>query len=200
MKRLLLARHAQAVSNVDDVVSSTPPGRGLSAVVLEQAQALRRSLADVPIDSGFSSRLLRAQETLEHALAPRQTPLEVLPELYEIDFGAFDGGPLPAYRAWAWSTGPDAAPPGDGESRVALALRVAHSLELLLERPEPVILAVGHALPLRYALDGIEGSTPQARMRPVPHATAFSFGAAEVGRGVAALRAWAAAPHFADAA
>lgn len=198
MRRLLLVRHAQAASNVRDVVSSRPPGEGLSDVGVDQALALRAVLAVEPIDLGVSSRLERTRMTLDLALGERPVDRLVLPELDEIDFGGFEGGPLEEYRRWAWSTPPADDPPGGGESRVSAALRVARGLERLLTRPEDVIVAVGHALPLRYALDAAAGVLPRARITPVPHAVPHALAVDEVERAIEALRAWAAAPRFAD--
>jgi broad specificity phosphatase PhoE len=119
--------------------------------------------------------------------------------LNEIRFGAFDGGPLAAYRSWAWSTGPAEECPGGGESRVDAALRWASALERLLARPEERIVAVTHALPLRYVIDASDGVFPAARMAPVEHATAFAFTAEQIATAAATLRGWAAAPRFTDA-
>jgi broad specificity phosphatase PhoE len=198
VRRLLLVRHARATSNVRDVVSSTPPGEGLSPEGVEQALALRATLAAEPIELAFASRLVRTQETLALALGDRPVARTVLPELDEIGFGGYDGGPLAAYREWAWTTPPAEDPPGGGESRVALALRVARALEALLDATADVVLAVGHALPLRYALDGAAGVRPRARMTPVPHALPHALPADAVERSIAALRTWVEAPAFAD--
>jgi broad specificity phosphatase PhoE len=198
VRRLLLARHGHARSNELDVVSSLPPGEGLSETGVAQALELRRHLADERVDFGLSSRLERSRRTLELALAERPVERGVEPLLDEISFGAYEGGPLAAYREWAWSTPPEIDPPGEGESRVALALRVAQALGSVLERREEVVLVVWHALPLRYALDAASGVEPRARMTPVPHAQAFALEQTDAARAVDALRRWAAAPRFAD--
>ena len=117
METLFIARHAEAASNVDDVVSGVPPGEGLSARGRRQASELGEALADEAIELGVSSELRRARETLELALAGRAVPTAALPAFNEINFGRYEGGPLAAYREWAWSTGPDVECPGGGESR-----------------------------------------------------------------------------------
>lgn len=197
MRRLLLVRHGHAESNDQDVVSSTPPGGGLSDVGVAQAMALQDELAGEPIELGVSSRFERTRQTLELALGRRRIERVVQPLLDEIAFGSFDGGPLAAYREWAWTTPPQMPPPGHGESRVAAALRVADALEALLARPEDVVLAVGHALPLRYALDAASGLDPSARITPVPHAAAHPLERDAVELAASRLRAWAASPSFA---
>ena len=71
MRELILARHGHAASNVQAVVSSTPPGAGLSDQGREEALALRETLAYEEIDLGIASQLLRTQETLALALGAR---------------------------------------------------------------------------------------------------------------------------------
>ena len=199
MNRLLLVRHAHARSNADDRISSTPPGEGLSDLGVEEALALRETLAYEPIGLGVATRLARAQETLELALGGRDVPRLVLPELDEIGFGSFEGGALADYRTWAWSNEPDALCPGGGESRVAVAERLAAALDVLLARPEETVLAVSHALPIRYVLDAADGLFPAARIAHVPHATPLALDAEAVERAAETLRVWGTAPRFADA-
>ncbi len=199
MNRLLLVRHAHARSNADDRISSTPPGEGLSDLGVEEALALRETLAYEPIGLGVSTRLARARETLELALGGRDVPRLVLPQLDEIGFGSFEGGALADYRAWAWSNEPDALCPGGGESRVAVAERLAAALDLLLARPEEMVLAVSHALPIRYVLDAADGLFPAARIAHVPHATPLALDAEAVERAAETLRVWGTAPRFVDA-
>ena len=198
MNVLLLARHAHASSNEGNIVNGVPPGEGLSPQGVLEARALGERLASARIDLGVSSRLLRARQTLEAALAGRDVPLAVEPRLDEIGFGSFEGGELDAYRAWAWTSDPTASP-GGGETRVAAASRIADALEALLERPEEVILAVSHALPIRYVLDAADGSFPSRRVAHVPHAAPFRIDRTAVERAAETLRAWAETPAFADA-
>ncbi len=150
------------------------------------------------IGLGVATRLVRTQETLDLALGLRTVERLVLPDLDEIGFGAFEGGPLADYRAWAWSHPPDSECPGGGESRVEAAVRIAGALDTLLGRSEDVVLAVSHALPIRYVVDASDGTFPTARIGPVPHATPFLLEAEAVVRAAETLRAWAAAPRFDD--
>lgn len=198
MKSLILARHAHAESNAAASVSSTPPGGGLSDEGREEARLLGSLLASESIDVGFSSRLLRTQQTLDVALAGRSVPRIVEPLLDEIGFGSFDGGSLSAYRQWAWEHGPEAPCPGGGESRTAAALRIADALSTLLARPEDQLLVVSHALPIRYVIDASDGRFPAARLEQVPHATPIRLDRNAVSRAAETLRIWAEAPRFVD--
>lgn len=193
-------RHAHAASNVSDSVSSVPPGEGLSEAGLEEALALREAIAYERVDLGVATPLRRTQETLELALGDRNVPRIVSPGLGEIGFGAFEGGPLAEYRAWAWTNEPDAEVPGGGESRAHAAERFAGALDDLLACPEDVILAVSHALAIRYVLDASDGSFPAARIAHVPHAVPFRLDADAVERAAETLRVWATAPRFVDSA
>lgn len=139
---------------------------------------------------------MRTQETLALVLDGRHADRVVVPELDEIRFGAFEGGPLDDYRAWAWSQSPDAECPGGGESRVEAAARIAAALDVLLEQPEDVVLAVSHALPVRYVVDASVGTFPAARITPVPHATPFALTEGQVADAARTLRSWTGAPAF----
>lgn len=199
METLLLARHAFAISNSDGgTASCTPPGEGLTSEGVEQARKLAQTIGGEGIDLGVSTELSRTRETLELALGGRDVPTIVVPELNEIHFGSYDGGPLDEYRSWAWVEPPELPAPGEGESRADGAARFARGLRLLLERPEEVLLVVGHALPIRYVIDAADGLVPAARMRPVPHAEPHRLSAADVERAASVLESWSEAPEFRD--
>ena len=177
------------------------PGAGLSDQGRREGARLAVRLESARIELGVSSRFARAQETLSLALAGHPSvPTVAMPELDEIGFGAFEGGPLEAYREWAWANGPAAPCPGGGESRSDVAIRIATALELLLARPEETIVVVGHALPLRYALDAADGSFPAAKIERLAHATPYPLTRQQVDAAAETLRVWSQDPQFRDAA
>lgn len=196
MRTLLLARHAFAGSNRDVVASSAAPGEGLTEEGLAQARALGEALAGEPIDLGVSTGFARTDETLAHALAGRDVPRIVVPELAEIRFGEYDGGLLETYRAWAAAELPSVDAPGGGESRASAAARFACGLRILLERPEQTVLAVVHALAVRYVLDAAGGLVPAARMAGIEHAVAHRVTAAQAEAAATLLEEWSHAPAF----
>ena len=200
MERVLLARHALAASNREGLCSYAAPGLGLTAEGVEQARRLGELVADEPVELGVTSELCRTKETLALALAGRDVPVLVVPELNEIHFGSYDGGLLDRYREWAWTESPAARPPGDGESRADAAARYARALRAILPRPERVVLVVGHALGVRYVLDAARGLVPAARMTPVEHATPFALTAGEVEAAARLLEEWSAEPRFRELA
>ena len=61
MRTLLLVRHGHARSNVDDVVSSRPPGAALSQLGVEEATGLSEALDGVENEIGVATRLARTQ-------------------------------------------------------------------------------------------------------------------------------------------
>ena len=167
----------------------------LTAVGREQARGLAEALRDERVDLCAVTDFERVQETADLALAGRDVPRLVVPELNDPRVGPFEGKALDEYRRWAWGRGPTEAPEG-GEARAALAERYARGLRLLLDRPEDAILCVAHSLPIRYALEGAQGRHPEARAEPVSYATPFRLGRDEVERAAAVLEAWARAPAF----
>lgn len=189
-------RHALAVSNRDGLASCTPPGEGLTEAGREQARRLGEDLADEAFDVGVVTELRRTQETLELALDGRPVPHIVVPELNEIDFGSFEGGPLLRYREWAASEPPTLEAPGNGESRAQAAARYARGLRVLLARPESRLLAVGHALGVRYLLDAADGVFPASLITPVEHVAPHRLTAAAVETAAATLEEWSRAPRF----
>jgi broad specificity phosphatase PhoE len=195
VERLVLVRHAIAASNRDGVASCVVPGEGLTPEGVEQARALFEQLAETAISLAATTELARTQETLVLALDGRDVPIVVVPELNEIRFGSFDGGPLETYRAWAAHRSPTERAPG-GESRADAAERYARGLRVLLSRDESTVLLVGHALMLRYALDAASGLVPAARMAPVEHASPYRLDRTEVQSAAELLEAWARAPSF----
>lgn len=196
MELLLLARHGFAGSNRDGIASCAIPGEGLTPDGIEQGRNLAALLDADEISLGIATELARTQETLELALGARTVPRLVVGDLNEIDFGSFADGPLDEYRTWAASRPPAERAPGDGESRAVAAARFAQGLRLLLERPEPVVLHVGHALALRYVLDAAQGLVPAPLMTPIAHATPFRLNTVQVESAAALLDGWSRSPRF----
>jgi probable phosphoglycerate mutase len=198
VETLVLVRHAFAGSNRDVTASSAVPGEGLTPDGVEQARRAGDLLAHEDVSLGVSSELARTRETLALLLDGRDVSRLVVPELNEIDFGAFDGGPLAEYRAWARSHPPTVPAPGGGESRASAAARFARGLRVLQSRPEPNVLAAGHALFVRYVLDGAVGLVPAAVMAPVAHATPHRLDVHEIETAAILLEEWSRRPRFRD--
>jgi broad specificity phosphatase PhoE len=196
VKTLVLARHGESEFSLKQLVNGDPGvSCPLTAAGREQARALGEAIAGEPIDLCAVTEFERVRETAELALAGREVPFLVVPELNDPRYGEFEGGSLDTYREWVWERGPLEAPAG-GEHRGEIAARYAAGFRVLLDRPEETILLVAHSLPIRYLLDAGEGLSPRAKVAMVEYATPVRLGRDDVARAVDVLEAWAGAPSF----
>ena len=106
------------------------------------------------------------RETAELALAGRDVPLLVVPELNDPRYGEFEGGSLDEYREWVVRRGPARRAARAARARGEIASRYARGFRALLERPEETIARrralAADRVPARRAL---EGTPPRARGR-----------------------------------
>jgi broad specificity phosphatase PhoE len=194
VKELILARHGESEYSLKQLVNGDPGiACPLTPVGREQARSLGAALVEV--DLVAVTEFERVRETAELALAGRELPFVVVPELNDPRYGEFEGGTLDAYREWVWRRGPLEAPTG-GEHRSEIAARYSVGFGTLLDRPEETILLVAHSLPIRYALDAAEGLSPRAKVAMVDYALPYRLSRAQLDRAVGVLEAWAAAPAF----
>jgi broad specificity phosphatase PhoE len=198
VREAILVRHAESEFSVRGDVNGdptvpcplTPTGR-------KQARSLGRLLARERIDLCVTSEFERVRETADIALAGRDVPRLVVPELNEIRYGSFEGHALTDYRAWARSHSPTEAAPGGGESRAETVERYVRGFCIVLARAEETVLVVSHSLPIRYVLNAIEGRLPVPAVDQVPYAEPIPVGASELEQAIDRLAAWATAPGWA---
>ena len=124
--RVVLVRHAQALSNLSPRPDLSPPELDhVTALGREQARAVGQALASLEIDELLSSPAQRAIETTE--IVGKALGLEGRVErgVRPLELGrARDGSPLSwQTRQTAWEAGRDPRPPA-GESLVDLGERV----------------------------------------------------------------------------
>jgi broad specificity phosphatase PhoE len=192
VRTAILVRHAESEFSARAAVSSDPAvGCPLTSHGEEQARALGAALAAEPIDVCVVTELERTRRTAELALAGREVPIVVVPELNDPRAGSFEGGPLDDFRAWAWAHGSAEEPPGGGESRLAVASRLARGYRRVLERPESTVLVVGHALPMAYVV-----GAPTPRIDQLDYVKPHRLDRAELEAAVERLEAWADAPTW----
>ena len=192
MERLILSRHAESGANtVRRVNGSLGETVRLTATGREQARALGVALADEPIGVCATSEFPRTIETADLALAGRDVPRLVLPDLNEIGFGVFEGLSLAEYREWANAHGSAEVGPGGAEPRAAAARRFARVFRELLAREEATVLVVTHALAIRYLLSG-----PSPYVEPVPLAEPHVYARAEAALLLEQLEAWLRSPTW----
>jgi broad specificity phosphatase PhoE len=133
VRRLLLARHGQSVSNAVrrfQGVQDVP----LSELGRRQAEALARALRSRRIAAVYSSPLERARHTAELAAAALQAPLRHVDDLRELSLGEWEGctveevqaRPGNPYACWVrdpvGSLPPGAEPLAEVQGRVVRAL------------------------------------------------------------------------------
>ena len=198
MERLILARHGESDLSLRGITNGDPARAcALTPAGREQARRLGELLAGEPIDLCVTTAFTRTDETADLALGGRDVPRLVVPELNDIRFGEFEAVAFDEYRTWARGASPTDAPPGDGESRAAVVARYVAGFRSIADRPERVVLAVVHGLPIRYVLNALEGRSPQPILDQVPYAQPFSVSAADLAAALEELEAWAGAPTWA---
>jgi broad specificity phosphatase PhoE len=197
MERAILVRHGESEFSLRNAMNGDPSvSCPLTDEGEKQARRLAEALRDDEIDLCVVTEFERTRRTAELALAGRDVPRLVVPELNDIRVGAFEGGPLDVYRTWARERSPIEVPPGGGESRAQAAERYVRGFRVVLERPETTVLVVAHGLPIRYLLIAAEGGTPGPIVPALDYATPYPLGRAELEAAVEQLEAWAATPTW----
>jgi broad specificity phosphatase PhoE len=195
MDEVILARHGESELSVVGTVNGDPTvACALTPTGEEQARRLGERLAGDSIDLCVTSEFERVIRTADIALAGRDVPRLVLPELNDVRFGRFEGGTLATYREWAGANEPTLAAPGGGESRAATVARYVRAYRTILRRPERTILVVAHGLPIRYVLNALEDSDPAPLVEQVPYAVPYRVPRRQLDVAVERLEGWAAAP------
>jgi broad specificity phosphatase PhoE len=176
VRLIVLTRHARSTLNDEGRVNGDPAVPApLTEAGREAAALLGTQLAGLPIDLCVHTRFARTRETADAIVAGRAVPLLEEPLLDDVDVGDLEGSPIADYRAWkAQHTRHDLFP--GGESLDDAARRYARGFRVLLERPERVIVAVCHEIPIRYALNAATGSDElDGPAHTIPNATPFLF-------------------------
>jgi probable phosphoglycerate mutase len=129
MKRLLLARHGQSVSNAVrrfQGVQDVP----LSDLGRRQAQALAGALARRPLAAIYTSPLQRARHTAEAVAGATGAPLYSVHDLRELSLGEWEGCTVEEVRARpgdpyaCWVRDPVVGMPPGGEPLAEVQARV----------------------------------------------------------------------------
>lgn len=156
---LFWVRHGQTVANAEQRYQGTTD-LPLSPWGREQAKALARRFAEVPLRAIYSSPLLRARETAESIAAPHGLEVQVETALREMDFGLWEGQSLAEVlqrdrERWEqWRQRPEEVPPPGGETLNDVLLRLQPFLERLKGEwgEEDLVLVVSHTVPIKVAL------------------------------------------------
>ncbi|MEU3336606.1 histidine phosphatase family protein [Streptomyces sp. NPDC002144] len=121
--RLLLIRHGQTPSNVDNLLDTAVPGAGLTPLGERQAAALPEALADEDIEALYASTLVRTQLTAAPLAAARGLEVLVRDGIRELSAGELEmlpgdteQGELYMKTVFAWADGDTALRMPGGET------------------------------------------------------------------------------------
>jgi broad specificity phosphatase PhoE len=149
MGRLYLVRHGQTTSNAEGIIQGPRIDSELSTLGRSQAKALARALEDTELDAVYSSPMRRARDTAAPiANSHHDMEVRMVPELYEMDYGAYCGQPYEGVRDAiaqlldAWELGFTNEPFPNGESPVVAQHRLKGFAERLSEHVEREDVAV----------------------------------------------------------
>ncbi len=156
--RLILIRHGETARNASGAVQ----GRAdvpLNDLGTRQAAALAASMRADQVAAVYASPLQRARDTAAPLAAMLNLPVQIEPDLIEMDVGAMEGLTSAAMRAqyaeflavWASADGPAMPMPG-GESLEAVQQRGWAAVQRIRERhPDETVVAVSH----NFVISGI---------------------------------------------
>jgi 2,3-bisphosphoglycerate-dependent phosphoglycerate mutase len=198
MERVLFVRHGESEYSAKALVNGDPGvACPLTEVGRQQARQLGERLAGEPVGLCVVTEFGRTTETADLILGDRDIPRLVVRELNDPFYGEFEGRTLAEYRAWAATHGPEDAPPGGGETKLAIASRYVRGFRILLERAESTILVVCHSLPIAFALAAADGRAPTAKMPLITYAEPHVLYADQLEQAVARLDEWTRNPAYA---
>lgn len=198
MERALFVRHGESVYSAKALVNGDPSiACGLTEVGQQQARQLGERLAGEPIGLCVVTEFPRTHETADLVLGEREVPRLVVPELNDPFYGEFEGRALADYRKWAVTHGPEDAPPGGGETRLAIASRYVRGFRILLGRPESSLLVVCHSLPIAFAVAGADGRSPRAKMPLITYAEPHVLYEGQLEQAAVRLDDWTQNPVYA---
>jgi len=89
--RIYFVRHGQSEANVLRVISNRDVPHHLTELGHQQAEALARSLTDVPLAAIYASPIVRAVETAQIVAASKGLPVQIAGALREPDCGIMEG-------------------------------------------------------------------------------------------------------------
>jgi len=163
MTRVLLVRHGQTEWNRIERF------RGqidlpLNEIGHRQAAAIADALRDEPIKAIYAGLLQRAQDTARPIAARFSLPVQTLPGLLDINFGAWAGltpeevDQRDPQMHRLWRTQPHLAQPPGGESLAQVRERAVAALHAAIAaHPGETIVLVGHQVVNRVLLCAVIG-------------------------------------------
>ena len=163
-KTLYIVRHAQPDFPGGVSIRLGPKiDLPLSREGLEQADALARFFASLPVETVFSSPMRRAQQTAA-PIAGKERPLVTLDLLTELDGGAWDGLSLDEIRRRNPDRTSGGFPPG-GESDEDGLARIQKALGIIDRQTERCAVIVAHGGVNRLLLCALSGQPMSEKKR-----------------------------------
>ena len=149
MTQIIIARHGETDWNVGEVFR----GRAdvpLNETGLAQAEALGRHLADVSVETVYSSPLKRAVDTARAVAVHHALEVGIAPELVDFDYGAWQGLTQQQVRERypelleRWLTEPHLVAMPEGESLDDVAQRARGLVDRLVADHHGTVVLVSH--------------------------------------------------------
>ncbi len=162
MLTIYLTRHGLTEWNVNRRMQGWGNGE-LTEKGVNDAKALGKRLADVPIDKVYSSSSKRAYETAQYIIGDREISLIQIDDLREMNFGDWDGrireeveAEYPEDFKIFWET-PHLYDRNSGETFEHVRKRAIRALEHIIEEnKEGTVLIVTHSIFLRVLMTYIK--------------------------------------------
>jgi phosphoserine phosphatase len=159
---IYLTRHGLTEWNVNRRMQGWGNGE-LTEKGVNDAKALGKRLADVPIDKVYSSSSKRAYETAQYIIGDREISLIQMDDLREMNFGDWDGrireeveAEYPEDFKIFWET-PHLYDRNSGETFEHVRKRAIRALEHIIEEnKEGTVLIVTHSIFLRVLMTYIK--------------------------------------------
>ena len=151
MMRFYLIRHGQTDWNIEGKIQGKTD-IPLNQTGLHQAELLARGMRSREIAAVYTSPLLRARQTAELLAGEKGLPVQVIPELREVDFGLWEGKTWEEIEAeyprdlHCWEENPAVGMPTGGETIDCCKMRCRRAVERILAEEEN--------LPAAAAADG----------------------------------------------
>lgn len=157
MTILLLIRHATNDYVKEGRLAGWTPGVHINAQGQREADALAKRLNDIPIAAIYSSPLERAVDTAEAIAACQKLPVEVRPELGEVQTGEWTGKLIKELiETDMWKkiqTSPVGVHLPGGESIDEVQARIVGAIDAIVAaHPNQIVAVVSHSDPLKAAI------------------------------------------------
>lgn len=152
MPHAYVIRHGETTCNADGIIQGPRIDSQLSARGHAQAAALGDAFRQTHVDEVIVSPLQRARDTAQGLAGGRGIPVEVAPELYELDFGHHCGQAYESVRediaqvvdAWGMGFYDEAFPGGESPALAQHRVRpLAEAVHKRVEREDVAIVAHG---------------------------------------------------------